>query len=444
MFGRRFPRIGRGGALAASVALFSSAAAVAAPEAELRFPSSAPRASVTQWIGLTKVTVDYQSPAVAGRKIWGSVVPTGSVWLVGDGEAPTISFSREVSVAGSRVPAGAYALLAIPSAGSWTVVLNRRRSIRRAADRDPALDVARATVHPDQVPPRERLTFLFSDFAEQHAALDLEWEAVRIRVPIELETDAQVTRQLQSLEGAWRRFADAAWYALEKRNDVTTGLRQINQSIALRETWYNTWIKARILAASRDYGQARELADRALRLGRAAGDDFTAERQIEEDLASWRPRTTASEPREATRGRAQPVPPQNEVSPAAPSTLTVEADNLSDPPVSLAERMVSLPAASAAKPPSAKSFGPLIARGLPDLRRCYQRALRQDPSLAAARLTLSIAVGSSGRVTAVTVDPPTATEALGSCLKAAVVRWAFPASSTAYETQVPLVLSGRT
>jgi hypothetical protein len=432
--------------MAVSLALLSPST-IAAPSVELRFPSRSPHASVSQWVGLTNITVAYESPAVGGRKVWGAVAAPGALWLIGDGEAPTISFSREVVVAGSRVAAGTYALLAVPSAADWTVVLNRSTRIWRPSERDAALDVARFKVHVETAPYRERLAFGFSDFSDQRATLDLEWEKVRVRIPIELETDAQVKSQLQSLDGAWRRYADAAWFALEKGTDPRAGLRYVDQSIALRETWYNAWIKASLLAAVGDYRQAREEADRALGIGRTAGDEFTLEGQIQEALRRWPAGATATElkPGPPRRGRSDSELRVAEAPLQAPETIIVGGDTLPDPP--LAERTVDAVGRRATKPstkpPSEQAFGPLIKRGLPDLRRCYQRALRQDPSLAAAKLTLSIAVGSSGRVTNVIVDPPPATGTLDACLKSTVGRWTFPASPTEYETQVPLVLRGR-
>ena len=84
------------------------------------FPSRSPYASVSQWVGLTNITVRYTTPAVAGRPIWGSVLKPGAVWLVGDGAAPTVAFSRDVVVGDAAISAGTYALLAIPSKGDWT------------------------------------------------------------------------------------------------------------------------------------------------------------------------------------------------------------------------------------------------------------------------------------------------------------------------------------
>ena len=93
--------------------------------------------------------------------------------------------------------------------------------------------------------------------------------------------------------------------------------------------------------------------------------------------------------------------------------------------------------------PSNAAFSRVIKHGRPDLQRCYQRALRQDPKLGSARVTVSINVAASGRVTDVSVAPPLPTGALETCLESAVSRWAFPPSPVEYETQVPLALSGR-
>ena len=47
----------------------------AADAGEIAFPSRNPYATVSQWLGLTNITVTYTSPAVAGRAIWGRPRP---------------------------------------------------------------------------------------------------------------------------------------------------------------------------------------------------------------------------------------------------------------------------------------------------------------------------------------------------------------------------------
>src|SRR5579863_3328776 len=182
----------------------------AASGAEIVFPARSPYATVSQWLGLTNITVTYTTPAVAGRTIWGGVVKPGSVWLVGEGIAPTITFSQEVVIGTRSIPAGSYSLLAIPTATNWTIIFNRQAKLGQAAAHDPALDVGRFLVRPEPAPQRERLTFLFSDFADDRTTLDLEWEKVRVRIPIALRTEEQIRDALERLDNGWQPYAEAA------------------------------------------------------------------------------------------------------------------------------------------------------------------------------------------------------------------------------------------
>jgi hypothetical protein len=424
-------------------ALCLSAPGVAAG-AEIEFPSRSPYATVSQWLGLTNITVSYTSPAVAGRPIWGQVVKPGVVWLPGEGVAPTVTFSREVVIGGRTVPPGSYALLAIPGASDWTIILNRQVKIGQASARNSALDVAQVSVHPEPALPRERLTFFFSDFADERTTLDLEWEKLRVRIPIALRTDEQVRDAEKLLDDGWQRYAEAARYMLEKKHDVDAGLKYVGQSLALRETWYNVWIKASLLAARGDYPNARAQADHALELGRAAGTDFTFEPAIRDTVARWSDAPPAKLPRERAEphrraGRAG-GPLAGNASPSF-STRTVAVDG--EPFPDSVERAAAPAPVEARKSPSKAAFAPIIKRGRPDLERCYQRALREDPALATARVTVSITVGASGRVAKVALEPPLPSGTLEACLKEVVGRWPFPAAPLEYETQVPLTLRGR-
>ena len=430
----------------------SLTAPTGAAAAEVPFPSRSPYASVSQWVGLTNITVRYTTPAVAGRSVWGSVIKPGAIWLVGDGAAPTVAFSRDVMVGDAAIPAGTYALLAIPSKGDWTIILNRDTKLWRADSRNPALDVARVTAHAEATAPRERLAFVFSDFTDERATMDLEWATMKVRIPIGLRTAEQVAGAIATLDNAWQANAEAARYLLEKR-DYAAGLKYANQSLALRETWYGFWIKASLLAARGDYPNARAAAERSYQLGHAAGHEFAAhESTVKEALAIWSapaapapppappaPKEREERPRRLHRARE----PRVAMAPAvAGSAFLVDGNRNLEPIPAPAERRVEARRSETPRPTGA-AFSRVIKHGRPDLQRCYQRALRQDPDLGTARVTVSINVGTSGKVTNVALTPPLATGALESCLKSAVWRWEFPPSPTDYETQVPLALSGR-
>ena len=72
---------------------------------DFRTPRPSPDATVSQYVGVTKITIDYSSPAVKDRKIWGELVPFGEVWRTGANEATTITFTDAVSINGNELVA---------------------------------------------------------------------------------------------------------------------------------------------------------------------------------------------------------------------------------------------------------------------------------------------------------------------------------------------------
>ena len=45
--------------------------------AQLQQPAASPAAQVSQVVGFTKISIDYSSPAVKGRKVFGGIVKYG-------------------------------------------------------------------------------------------------------------------------------------------------------------------------------------------------------------------------------------------------------------------------------------------------------------------------------------------------------------------------------
>ena len=94
--------------------------------AQLTLPQPSPKAMVMQTIGYTEVTIDYSSPAVKGRTIWGELVPFDKIWRAGANSATKITFSKDVTVNGAAVPKGSYSIFMIPTKeGRWTVIINK-------------------------------------------------------------------------------------------------------------------------------------------------------------------------------------------------------------------------------------------------------------------------------------------------------------------------------
>jgi hypothetical protein len=272
-----------------SFSIFFLCCAAGLARADLDLPRPSPFAKVVQTVGLTDITVDYSSPGVKGRKIWGAVVPTDQMWRAGANQATKVTFSRDVTFAGKPVPAGTYAFFVIPTKSVWTVILNKRADqAGTGRDYKQADDLLRVQVQPKAAPFRERLAYLVTDFTDDKASLDLEWEKVRLSIPITVATVTQVSASITAaIDGTWRTYANAARYLLETKKDADTAGKYIDQSLALKEDWFNVWIKAEVLAAKGNFKDARAQGDRAYELGKKS-DGFFLEPEMKKTLAEWK------------------------------------------------------------------------------------------------------------------------------------------------------------
>ena len=104
-------------------------------------------------VGGSTITINYSSPAVKGRTLWGDLVPYDKVWRLGANEATIFETSKDIMVEGKKLPAGKYSLYAIPGENEWTFIFNSKTgqwgigNDGNATD-DPANDVLRVTAKP--------------------------------------------------------------------------------------------------------------------------------------------------------------------------------------------------------------------------------------------------------------------------------------------------------
>jgi hypothetical protein len=88
-------------------------------------PSAAARAQC-KFSGGKTITVDYSSPRMRGRKVFGELVPYGEVWRTGANEATTFVTNEDlVTVKGTNISAGSYTIFTVPNPDEWTVIINK-------------------------------------------------------------------------------------------------------------------------------------------------------------------------------------------------------------------------------------------------------------------------------------------------------------------------------
>lgn len=114
---------------------------------------ASPPATATGKVGDATITINYSSPSVKGRKIWGELVPYGQAWRAGANEATIFQTDKTITVEGKQLPAGNYSLFAIPGESEWQFIFNAeigQWGIKRSgeANRDPAKDALTISVKP--------------------------------------------------------------------------------------------------------------------------------------------------------------------------------------------------------------------------------------------------------------------------------------------------------
>jgi hypothetical protein len=131
------------------------------------------------------ITINYSSPGVKGRKIWGALVPYGKVWRAGANEATLFETDKAIKVEGKSLPAGKYSLYAIPGETEWVIIINSKTGQwgvknDESTTEEPANDVLRATVKPVKLAaPVERMKYVVDK-----DGFALEWENVKVPVSV--------------------------------------------------------------------------------------------------------------------------------------------------------------------------------------------------------------------------------------------------------------------
>jgi hypothetical protein len=253
-------------------------------------PELSSKATVSQTIGITDVTVVYHRPAVLKRVIWGQLVPYGfndlgfgtskaAPWRAGADENTLITFQNDVSVAGKPLKAGAYGLSMAPAAdGTVTLIFSHDTALWGSFFYDESHDALRVPVKWEDAPFHELLTYDFTDVTKDSAVLALSWEKKRIPIPISVDTDQVVLASLRNELHNQQGFRYQAWvvasnYLMTNNIELPLALTwadfAISDSFAGERNFYSLSNKADILQKMGRAPEANAVMDQALKLGTA-------------------------------------------------------------------------------------------------------------------------------------------------------------------------------
>jgi hypothetical protein len=277
-----------------AIALSLAALMLMAPpaSAQIKLPRVSQHAVVTQTIGLTDVTITYSRPGVKGRTIWGDLVPYDKVWRTGANEATEIAFSRDVTIEGKPLPAGTYSLHTIPGKTSWTVIFNKKAEQWGSYEYDAAQDALRVQVTPTSGPNVEWMQFSFPDVANDSAKCELAWEKLRVTFSVGADTNNQALADIRkSLSGEvkeWNVPFGAASFAFANNMNTPEAMGWIDQSIAIKETFWNLRLKSQMLDKAGKRKDAIAVAEKALVVGKDDKDAADDLPKLQKQVADWK------------------------------------------------------------------------------------------------------------------------------------------------------------
>ncbi len=202
------------------------------------------KASVSERIGITDVTIHYDRPGVKGRegKIWGTLIPPGftdqgfgsskaAPWRAGANENTTIEFSHDITVEGRPLKAGKYAFFIAYDSLQPLLIFSKNNNSWGSFFYDEKEDALRVTVKPVRMSNSvEWLKYEFMNETETGATIALQWE--RLMIPFKVET-AYVQDQLAAFQSElrtdkgfnWTAWDQAAQWCLQRNVNLEQALR---------------------------------------------------------------------------------------------------------------------------------------------------------------------------------------------------------------------------
>ncbi|MEO1263995.1 MAG: DUF2911 domain-containing protein [Bacteroidota bacterium] len=209
----------------------------------IKTPPASKKAAVVEYIGLSKVAVNYSRPGVKGREgqiFGGTVVPYNEgqpfPWRAGANENTVMYFADDVTINGQALSAGKYGFHTIPAENEWTLIFNKDHAAWGSYFYDAEKDALRVTVKPTACEFTEWLSYEFVNQTDNSADVRLRWDKTQVSftvgVDVHAVTLAGIEKSLIGLDGFNpQSYAAAAQYCLGADKDLDKALAWCERSM---------------------------------------------------------------------------------------------------------------------------------------------------------------------------------------------------------------------
>ena len=140
-----------------------------------------PHATAMTMIGDAHIHMDYSSPGVRNRIIFGGLLAYDVVWQAGAHNTTWLETNKDLIIDGKTLTAGKYGFFIIPSKEEWIVIFNTNWNQHGKDAYDAKDDVLRLKVKPmisETV--TEHLVYKVKKVNKNEGSISLAWEKVSI------------------------------------------------------------------------------------------------------------------------------------------------------------------------------------------------------------------------------------------------------------------------
>lgn len=244
--------------------------------AQLKTPAPSPGQTIKQDFGLSTIELSYSRPGVKGRKIFGDIVPYGNVWRTGANNATTLTFGDEVTIGGTKIPAGKYGLLTIPEKNTWTIIITKQTDVTSPAAYKQDMDVVRVPVAVSKTKKAaESFTMQFANVKPTSCELQIMWDKSAVTLPIATDIDSKIMASIESaMKSEKPPYFQAAMYYMENGKDLNQALTWFNKAVEAQPNAF--WVQhqwANCLAKLGQKNEAKAAALKSKELAIAAKND---------------------------------------------------------------------------------------------------------------------------------------------------------------------------
>lgn len=256
---------------------------------ELKLPALSPTSTITQEFSTSKIEITYSRPSMRGRKVFGDLVPFGSVWRTGANAATKITFGEEVEIGGTKIPAGSYSFYSIPGQNEWEIIINKNTGNWGAMGYDTKDDVVRVKVKSTKLSQAtETFTMWVSNITFSSCSIDLAWENTMVSVPVKANNQERLTANIdKAINNPNIPYQQAATYYFETNQQLDKALDYATKAADKNpKAYWLFMLKARIAAKLGNKAVATEAANKTIEVAKGTGGEAEYTKAAQELLTS--------------------------------------------------------------------------------------------------------------------------------------------------------------